>query len=84
MKQSHFTHKLKKASQVAGALVFTVTVVFAGDGSPASFREGEEHRSVQLQHPAAGEAARSVQSAPCCQPGAEHAAALLNTSVLPL
>lgn len=41
----------------------------AGDGSSAGLREGEEHRCVQLQHPAAGEAPCSVQGPPCCQSG---------------
>ena len=45
-------------------------VVLVGDGSPTGLWEGEEHRCVQLQHPAAEEASRSVQGATCCQSGA--------------
>ena len=54
---------------LCGRFVSLCCVLFSGDGSPAGLGEGEEHRCVQLQHPAAGETSRSVQGAPCCQSG---------------
>lgn len=57
-----------------------LSVVFSGDGSPASLWESEEHWCVQLQHPAAGETSCSVQGAPCCQSGTTYLAPILNIS----
>lgn len=41
----------------------------AGNGSAERVGKGQKHRCVQFQHPAAGEAACSVQGAACSQSG---------------